>query len=298
MNNGIRPLPTQFADMPNGLLGAPTPVSMTYPSRYWHPEAIDWLERVVSNNGSVSGSTLSAVSDFCVAAEVGLFRSSIWRLNLVAGNSLSSALVPLFRGPIPGGRVFGFPTDVANNFVSQDFVDIGRNGGLKGRAVNKSLITGLTPNDLGGFFDIHLSGSGKDLETGTTVQAGTTIKSFFLLSFFQGASSAATLMIRDDSNTGRHAYSGSFSTVFKTSTTVEPHLLFQRTSSTLAQLYSSGVLVSSSGATALSASSAVPFAAFATDGIGRTYSIGRSMTAAQAAAFSAAVIAFNNALGR
>ena len=298
MNPGIRELPTKLAPMPLGFLGAPTAIPMPYHNRYWHPEAIDWLERVRRNGGNASSTTLAAISDFCVAAEVGLFRSAIFRLNLVAGNSLSSALVPLFRGPVPGGRTFGFPTDVAFNFVSQDFVETGRSGGLKGRATNKALDTGLTPNELGGFLNIHLSGSGTELETGTTVQAGTTIKSWFLLSFFQGASSAATLMIRDDSGTGRHAYSGNYSTVFKTSTTVEPHMFFQRTSANVSQLYSSGGLASSNGTTAFSVSSNTPFSAFVTSGICRQYSIGRGMTSAQIAAFSAAVIAFNNALGR
>ncbi len=246
----------------------------------------------------MSSTTMAAVSDFCIAADVGLFRSAIFRLNPIAGDSISSALVPLFRGPVAGGGTFGRQTDAAINFVSSDFVETGVSGGLKGSFVNKRLNTGLTPNDLGGFLNIHLSGSATALETGTTVSAGVAQKSLFVGSFFSGPSSAAMLFVRDDSGTGRHAYSGNYNQVSKASTTVEPHMLFTRTSSTLAQLYSAGAFVSQSTAAALSISSQTQFQAFAMNGIGRMYSIGLGMSAVQIAAFSRAVIALNAAIGR
>lgn len=269
-----------------------------------HHEAIDWATRVSANGGTISTTTLRAVSDFCAAINGGGLRSSMYRLNLFAGGNLSGALVPLYRGPTFGGTTFGNSTDTNVNFVSADFVETGATGGLKGNGVNKWLNTGLTQANIGSVLDIHMSASGTSLETGPTGARAALVGAYT-----SAASNASILWARDNIFTGRVAYSGNFTHVTGTSTATESHVLFSRSSSTSSTLYKSGSSVSSSSAAASSSAGTAAFGVFAlglSGGIAseytaarmRMYSIGTSLNATQAAAFSAAVIALNTALGR
>ncbi len=103
-----------------------------------HPEAQNWAARVAANGGTVSDSTLRAVSDFC--KETASIRSLFLRLNLFAGNNLNAALVPLYLGEAPG-IVYGNTVDTNFNFVAGDYTERGTNGGLIGNGVNKYLNT-------------------------------------------------------------------------------------------------------------------------------------------------------------
>jgi hypothetical protein len=111
-----------------------------------HPEAADWANRVRSNGGSVSGTTLSAVSKFCASIASAGIRDRFYRLNLFCGTGLSACLVPLYRGPSLGGTQYGGTTDTNNNFVSGDYVETGSTGGLQGDGSTKYLNTGLAMN--------------------------------------------------------------------------------------------------------------------------------------------------------
>jgi hypothetical protein len=53
-----------------------------------HPEAADWANRVRANGGSVSGSTLTAVSRFCASISAAGIRDRFYRLNLFCGTGL------------------------------------------------------------------------------------------------------------------------------------------------------------------------------------------------------------------
>jgi hypothetical protein len=112
--------------------------------RSLHIEAIDWHNRVVSNGGSVSPTTLKAVSDFCKIVDGAGIRSKFLRLNLFCGNNLSSCIVPLYRGYSYGGTLYGSSTDSNTNFVSSDYTETGSNKGLNGTTGSKYLDTGLT----------------------------------------------------------------------------------------------------------------------------------------------------------
>lgn len=130
--------------MPYGLLGDPRPIPI--PDGVAHPEAAAWRTAVIANGGTVSSSTINAVSNFCQSiAEDGL-RDRLYRLNLFCGGNLSSALVPLYRGPAPTGTQYGNATDTNVNFVSGDYVETGATGGLKGNGTNKRLATGFPSN--------------------------------------------------------------------------------------------------------------------------------------------------------
>ena len=78
-----------------------------------HPEAAAWQTAVVANGGSVSSTTLTAVNVFCKAVDSAGLRSVFYRLNLFCGGNLSSALVPLYRGPARTGTQYGNATGYA-----------------------------------------------------------------------------------------------------------------------------------------------------------------------------------------
>ena len=116
-----------------------------------HPEAAAWRSAVVANGGSVSGSTMKAVSTFCAAIDSAGIRDRFYRLNLFAGTGLSACLVPLYRGQSRTGTQYGNITDTNANFVSGDYVETGATGGLKGlRTSTKRLNTGLAPAEFSG----------------------------------------------------------------------------------------------------------------------------------------------------
>jgi len=106
----------------------------------FHPEASDWRSRVIANGGTVSGSTLTAVSNFCRSIDGAGLRSLLWRVSPMAGDNLSAALVPLYRANSAGGAVQGNATDTNTNFVSGDYAPT---SGLLGNGSNKALSTGL-----------------------------------------------------------------------------------------------------------------------------------------------------------
>jgi hypothetical protein len=126
----------------------------------FHPEAQAWRNAVIANGGTVSGSTLTAVSNFCRSIDAAGIRSRFYRLNLFCGTGLSAALVPLYRGQSRTGTQFGDTTDTNNGpFVSGDYVETGSTGGLNGNGTSKFLATGLNPFDAGMVeTDFHASG--------------------------------------------------------------------------------------------------------------------------------------------
>lgn len=108
-----------------------------------HPEAADWRARVVANSGTVNTATVQAVDRFCRSIDANGLRSLIWRLNPMAGDNLSAALVPLYRATSASGAVQGNATDENDNFVSGDYA---ATSGLIGNGSNKRLRTGVPLN--------------------------------------------------------------------------------------------------------------------------------------------------------
>jgi hypothetical protein len=113
-----------------------------------HPEALAWRDAVVANGGTVSASTLAAVTTFCRRIDSAGIRDRFFRLNLFAGTGLPAALVPLFRGQSRTGTQYGNTTDTNTNFVSGDYSESG--GLTSNSASTKSLSTGVMPMESGG----------------------------------------------------------------------------------------------------------------------------------------------------
>lgn len=113
-----------------------------------HPEANAWATRVIANGGTFSGSTLSAVSKFCRDIDAAGIRDKFYRLNLFCGNGLEACLVPLYRAESRTASARGNTTDTNTNFVSGDFNNTGSSAGLQGNGSTKYLNTGYPANTL------------------------------------------------------------------------------------------------------------------------------------------------------
>ena len=277
-----------------------------------HPEALGWATRVATNGGTVSSSTLAAVSTFCASIDAASgLRAAILRLNLFCGNSdasLNAVRTPLYLSGSLGGATIGNATDTNFNFVAGDYQETGSGGGLKGNGSSKYLGTGFLYSNLASANSTHLSASATSIETSGDIM--------FLGSFLFPGDGAGlpTLFVLDavtaGSNRGFRSTSGiSTSALFAhSSATSEAHLIGTRTASNQADAFRGGTPAASGTAGANASTVARQTSVFAaTNGTTpsnftaarlRMYSIGNGLTAAQALAFSTAVIAFNTALGR
>ena len=308
MNTGL--LSSEYAapPMPFGL-GPAAPLPM--PGRFHHREAIDWQRRVIDNGGSVSAFTLAAVSEFCHAMDRSGVRSRLFRLNLFCGNSISAALVPLYRGPSFFVRQLGNTTDTNANFVSGDYIETGTSGGLAGNGSTKRLQTGMDAVTAGLLHtDTHISWHSRAQITGnnsvvSTYGGGGAQASFGALTF--GGIGQMYYRSGGANNCGIEGAAW-------TAANRAGHLIVQRTGSD-ARCYRNGTdlnmavtmtntnnwSVTSPGAPSVFARNRADTGNTADQFLTCTlqgYSIGASLTNAQAAAFSAAMLAFQTSLGR
>lgn len=135
MNPGIRTPPTQFATMPQGLLGRPTPVPMINARRVFDADAERYLAAVESADGApLETAVRDAVSDFVIGCkEDGIWGSILTSSILMGARTLAGALTPL------AGRA---PTN--SNFVRTDY---NRKTGLTADGSTKRLDTGARNHD-------------------------------------------------------------------------------------------------------------------------------------------------------
>jgi len=259
----------------------------------FHPEAQAWRNAVIANGGTVSGSTLTAVSNFCRSIDGAGIRDRFYRLNLFCGTGLSAALVPLYRGQSRTGTQFGNTTDMNTNFVSGDYVETGASGGLQGNGTNKRLNTGLAGSALSPG-DRHVSAYEIAIATtdySMSVVSGTVLATQHGIGPW---TNAATYAYRTHNSVGGAA-------VITKNT---GHLLGSDTSTTASVLYRNG-----SSAASVSGQSAGGSGNTTYDILGSSggewsearlggYSIGLSMTAGQVSSFYTAMQAFQTALAR
>lgn len=265
-----------------------------------HPEANAWRTAVVANGGSVSASTMKAVSAFCKTIDTAGVRDRFYRLNLLAGDGLTACLVPLYRGQSRTGTQYGNTTDTNNNFVSGDYAETGASGGLTG-ASPKYLATGVNPNSVGIVYtDTHLSAYIPAAATTSGIALGTlnvNSRAWHLYPSFNGGG-------------GYYRSGGTGSSGIENATYTDKTglIIGTRTSATDAALYRKGVAVSTNSSVnqtdAFSANAPGDLGAVGGVGgffyVGRVaaYSIGIGMSASQASSFHDAMQAFQTSLSR
>lgn len=267
------------------------------PTTSVHPEAADWANRVITNGGTVSGSTLNEVSSFCRRIDAAGIRDRFFRLNLFCGNSdasLNAVRTPLFRGPSRTGTQYGNTTDTNFNFVQGDYAETGASGGLTGNGSSKYLNTGLPATYPPTAGDRHTSVYISTLSTGDALIGVYDTPPVFYYELF--VSSDQVRYFINVGTTENLSYARSAG-------------LWQANGTTTRVLYKDGASVATgSGGIDSVSTSTRPFFIFATNNVGNpsapyagrlaAYSIGLSMGDTQAALYSTAMTAFQAALGR
>jgi hypothetical protein len=269
-----------------------------------HPEAAIWRNNVIANSGSVSGSTLKAVSDFCRRIDAAGLRSKFYRLNLFCGTDLNACLVPLYRNTTAAGSVLGNSTDTNNGpFVSGDYAETGANGGLIGNGSSKYLATGFNPSTSASNDSFHLSVYASGTENTGTTRA-------LIGSFATNQETYIGHLNNGGSQTGSIAGSNASANRIGPGATFQQGLLTIATGvgSRAGQFYVNG---STSGSSSTMAGSFLNGAihVFAVNNNGtpgfytsaprlRAYSIGLGMTGADVSAFNTAMQSFQTALTR
>lgn len=280
------------------------------PRQTIHAEAADWANRVRTNGGTVSGSTLSAVDKFVKSIYAAGIRDRFYRLNLFCGDSnasLNAVRTPLFRGPALSGTQYGNTTDTNVSFVQGDYAETGSTGGLNGNGTTKYLQTGLNPFDAGlaetdfhtgGYFNAVINTSGTFIGCiNSTAQRGV---------IFHPAFQTLGMYVRFGglSNSGIENGSLSARNGFLLGVRRPEGVGFRNGSNIGATSTTTGSLAwnASSASPALfvfgrndaqATPSPTPFA-----GRCQGYSIGKSFTDQQAASFHTAMQAFQTALSR
>jgi hypothetical protein len=279
------------------------------PRQTLHPEAANWSARVVDNGGSVSGSTLSAVDKFCKAIDAAGIRDRFVRLSLMCGGTsgtvagLNSCLVPLYRGQSPVGTQLGNEVDTnLGPFLPEDYSET---TGLQGDGVAKYLSTGLAMNHTSPR-NMHMSAWARGFTANNAGLIGVdTNGDGTSPRFFQGiVSFNATPRINIFYNIGTNFVQPQFSQTYTSA------LLLGSGNASGSTLYANGTSVGTDGESgAGTTANTYPLFVFAINNrdvnvLNRancriaTYSAGLHMTAAQVAAFHAALVSFNAAIGR
>lgn len=272
------------------------------PTTSLHPEAADWQNRVIANSGTVDGSTLRAVSQFCRQIDAAGIRDKFYRLNLFCGGGLNACLVPLYRAESRTASVRGNTTDTNNNFVSGDYNNTGASSGLKGNGSNKHLNTGVNANSLTAS-DSHMGFGLRETQTGGAAYRD-------LGGAYNNSTHAFTMAARRTD-----AFRNCFFTRVNYATDYAGQQV-QTSSLGVGDLlmawpsfYRNGTQTGTDATTSQNYPSNHAIYIFAlnnsnssvisiTDARMNWYSIGLTMTAAQALAFYNAVAAFNTALSR
>jgi hypothetical protein len=261
-------------------------------------DAQDWINRVYANGGTVSASTASAVNTLCDSLDAASLRDRFYRLNLFCGTGLNAALVPLYRGPSLGGTQYGGATDTNNAFVGvgTDYAETGATGGLTGNGTTKSLNTGFLANTL----------TASDMHIGCGLKAAETAITGFrsLIGTFTGGNEIS--MYARPNGRKTFAYGGIGSELAGDS--VDPTATGDLIAA-FPTVYRNGVATGSNASSSVNYPSAHSFLVFAIAQNGTTpinhtnarinwYSIGKTMTATQAATMTAIFQAFQASMSR
>ena len=274
------------------------------PTQNQHPEAADWANRVRTNGGTVSGSTLLAVSRFCRAIDAAGIRSKFRRLNLFCGTSDASLVAvrtPLYWGESRTGTQYGNALDTNVNFVEGDYAETGASGGLLGNGTSKYLNTGFNVDQLPGAANCHIASyirGTQDIASARTLVGV----------LFNGVTDRYRLFLT--ASGGNYTVNGDLgkansATVGARLNTNGGLLLVSRTSTTSNTLYDDAVSIATNTTLTAEVTGASPFFVFARNGPveyyhGRmaAYSIGAGLSGAEATSYYSAMNTFQTALSR
>lgn len=253
---------------------------------------------MVANGGSVSASTMRAVSAFCAAINAAGLRDRFYRLNLFCGTGLNAALVPLYRSRTFGGSVLGNATDTNNGpFASGDYIETGATAGLVGNGSSKYLETGFNPSAPASESSFHLS-----TYVSGTESSGTT-------RIFLGSFPNETLIGHMSGGSVQRGNIGASSAARVGPASFQQGLLAVATDGTRSHQFYVDGSASGSAATGVGAFQDADLYVFAVNNAGspafytlaprmRAYSVGLGMSAAQMAAYNTAIQAFQSSLNR
>jgi hypothetical protein len=267
-------------------------------------DAQDWIDRVYANGGTVSTSTANAVNSFCDAIDAAGIRDRFYRLNLFAGTGLNAALVPVYRGTSLGGTLYGNTTDTNNGpFVSGDYSEA---TGLYPGATNTSkyLNTGFPANTI----------SAGSAHLGLGILAANTLTGYRTgIGTYNNAANAFEVGLRSANSTQLTAYFSRFGTATDTFGdnigVTGSSLAGGNIVAAWPTMYRGGVATGTDATTSQDYPSAHNFYVFANNNSGTSvinysnprlgwYSVGETMTSAQAEDFNDALVALYSSLGR
>ena len=272
------------------------------PRQTIHPEAADWANRVRTNGGSVSGTTLTAVDRFVKAIHAAGIRDRFYRLNLFCGNSdasLNAVRTPLYRGPSLTGTQYGNTIDTNFNFVQGDYAETGASGGLNTQSTfTKYIACGSDfPVDVA---SLHMA-TYERLRSGQTNQGGFGMH-------VTGGNGNSRIQHRGTSNgrawIGGDFWGGDFSPI--STITATTFLVASRVSASYMFVQFNGTenggdwvarTIGAGGIGSVAVFASVGGGSFHT-GILAAYSYGAGMTTSQSQAFNTAMQSFQTALGR
>lgn len=272
----------------------------------FHPEAQVWRNAVIANGGSVSGTTLKAVSDFCKDIDAAGIRSKFRRLNLFCGDSDASLVAvrtPLYRGESRTGTQYGNTLDTNVNFVQGDYSETGASGGLLGNGSSKYLDTGFNISDLPGAANCHMAAYIRGTQS--------VLSSRTLLGvLFNGVTDRYRLAVTTSGNAPvfYNIYTelgkATAVTVLRANTT-GGLMMASRTSTTSLTMYDDGVSIGTSTLSTAETTGTVPIFVFARNGpteyynnLMAGYSIGAGLSGSEATSYYTAMNKFQAALSR
>ena len=272
-----------------------------------HPEAAAWNSAVVANGGSVSGTTLRAVSQFCRDIDAAGIRAKFRRVNLFAGDSDASLVAvrtPLYRGESRTGTQYGNALDTNVNFVEGDYTETGASGGLLGNGTSKYLNTGFNVDQLPGAADCHLSAyirGTQDIASARTLLGVL----FNVVTDRYRMFLAATGNIATFYNVTTELGKATQAVAESLANTNGGLILSTRTSTTSLTLYKNAVSIGTNTASTALLTGPAPFFVFARNGpveyyngLMAGYSIGAGMSGAEVTSYYNAMDAFQTALSR
>lgn len=266
----------------------------------YHPEAKLWKTAVTSNGGSVSSTTMKAVSDFCADIDAYGIRDRFYRLSLICGSNLNAALVPLFRGPSSTATQLGLTTDENFN-LSIQAGDYSEASGIQGDGIGKSIKCAAAPIS-------NMFPSGDDRQSGhlSAAFAGATTTIRDIIGVSDGG--AVRYVIQPRIGTARSQWWGSKTVSWSVADALMHFVINTRNAGTNT-LYVDGSSVASSAGASTTSDANQQFSVLGSgstssatgsqfEGRVLAYSFGAGMTSQQATDFRTALLDFFTAIGR